>query len=831
MNTLFQDLRYAVRTLLKARLFTVVTMATLALGIGANTAIFSVVNFAFLRSLPYPDPDRLTLLRERSASGDEMAVSYPNFVDWREQQNAFSGLAFYHFIDSKLKMPEGVELVPTCLVSADFFPVLGVRAAQGRDLAAGDDKVGAAPVAWVTSDARQTYFPGDQSPIGRAIVLDGQTVTVAGVLPAGFRIHRRAAFYLPLAPYAQQPSFSMRENRNGNSYVLGRLKPEATLSAAQTQMSAIAGRLAHQYPQADAGIGVRVLPLREQLAGAARPQLLLLLGAAGMVLMIACVNVANMLLSRSFARRREMAVRTALGATRLQLARQLLVESVALACASGLAGAALGLWGYRLVLRLVPGEVQQVVGASPGLDLRVLLFVVAVSLITGIGFGLVPAWRSSHADPNDALKNGKRTLSTLLGRFRVSDLLVVAQVALALTLLTGAGLLIRSLQQLLHVPSGIKPERVLTLQVEPPAVAQFWRDPHAFSAYFERILDSVQPLPGVEAAAVATGLPFAFNDTTMPLYREGQPIPKPGEFPTASTHTVSADYFRVMGIPLLRGRLFDGHEKPYAVPPGLELAPQNFGVIFKDVVFDGVVSQRMAARYWPGEDPVGKRFRLGPPELQFAWVQIVGVVGSTTQFGLDQGETTEFYLSLRQWPLPAPMHLAVRTRMDPAAAVASIRGAARTAIKDVTIRDVQLMSERIAGSVSGREFSMGLFTSFAGTALLLSLIGIYGVLSFAVGQRTREIGIQMALGADRRDVLREVLVRGLRLALPGVLLGLAGAWGVSRLLQNSLFGITGNDMVTYVSGTAMILVMAFLACLIPGLRAAKVDPMVALRCE
>jgi putative ABC transport system permease protein len=831
MNALFQDLRYAVRTLLKARLFTAVTMATLALGIGANTAIFSVVNDTFLRPLPYPDPDRLVLLRERSAAGDEMPVPYPDFQDWREQQNAFSGLAFYYFADSKLQVPEGVELVPTCLVSADFFPVLGVRTAEGRDLATQDDKVGAAPVAWVTSEARQKYFPGDQSPVGREIVLDGQAVTVAGVLPAGFRLYRPADLYLPIAPYAQQPSFSMRENRNGNAYVLARLRPEATISAAQARMNAIAARIERQYPKTNTGIGVRVLPLREQLAGAARPQLLLLLGAVGMVLMIACVNVANMLLARSFARRREMAVRTALGATRPQLARQLLVESLALACASGLAGAALGLWGYRLVLRLVPAGVQQTVGASAGLDLRVLLFVVAVSLITGVGFGLVPAWQSSHTDPNDALRNTRRMAHTFFGRFRVSDLLIVAQVALALTLLVGAGLLIRSLGRLMHVPSGLRPERVLTLRVEPPPVAGFWRNPQAFDAYFERILNSVQPLPGVEAAAVATGLPFAFNDTTMPLYREGQPIPRPGEFPTASTHTVSPDYFRVMGIPLLRGRLFDGHEKPYAVPPGLELAPQNFGVIFKDVVFDGVVSQRMAARYWPGEDPVGKRFRLGPPELQFAWVQIVGVVGSTTQFGLDQGETTEFYLSLRQWPLPAPMHLAVRTRMDPAAAVASIRAAARTAVKDVTLRDVQLMSERIAGSVASREFSMGLFTSFAGTALLLSLIGIYGVLSFAVGQRTREIGIQMALGAQRRDVTREVLARGLRLGLPGVLLGLAGGWGVSRLLRASLFGVTGTDASTYVCCTCVLLLAGFLACLLPARRAARVDPMVALRCE
>ena len=404
---------------------------------------------------------------------------------------------------------------------------------------------------------------------------------------------------------------------------------------------------------------MRVLPLREHLAGAARPQLLLLLGAVGMVLMIACVNVANMLLSRSFARQREMAIRTALGATRLQLARQLLVESVALALAGGLAGAALGLWGYKLVLRLVPAEVQQVIGANAGLDLRVLLFVVAVSLVTGVGFGLVPAWQSSHADPRDALKNTRRAVRTLFGRFRASDLLVVAQVALALTLLVGAGLLIRSLQQLMRVPSGIKPERILTLQVESPAVAQFVRDPQSFGTHYQRILDAVQPLPDVEAAAVVSGLPFTFYDSNVPLYREGRPIPRSGEFPSASYHSVSPDYFRVMGIPLLRGRVFDGRERPYVVPPGIDVAPQNFGLIFKDVVFDGVVSQRMAARYWPGEDPVGKRFRLGTPELQFPWVQIVGVVGSTTQLGLAQGEATEFYLPLRQWPMPVAMYIAV----------------------------------------------------------------------------------------------------------------------------------------------------------------------------
>jgi predicted permease len=830
MVSLLQELRFAVRMLAKNPGFTAAAALTLALGIGANTAVFSVVNVTFLRSLPYSEPDRIVLLRERTSGGD-MPVAYPDFVDWREQQAVFSTLAFYRASDSKLRTPEGVELVPTCVVSGDFFSVLGVGVAEGRDLAATDDQLGAAPVAWVTAEARQRYLPGDASPLGRAVVLDGQTVTVAGVLPAAFRFHDRADFYLPLAPLAKQLLHTMRENHFGGAYAIGRLRPDVTLAVAQAQMSAIAGRVERQYPKVNAGIGVRVLPLREHLAGAAQPQLLLLLGAVGMILTIACVNVANMLLARSFARQHEMAVRAALGATRLQLARQLLVESVVLALFGGLAGVALGLWGCRLILRLVPAAVQQAVGPDSGPDLRVLLFALAVSVITGIVFGLVPAWQSSHSDPNDTLKNSKRAVRTLLGRFRFSDILVVAQVALALMLLVGAGLLIRSLQQLLRVPSGLRPERVLTLLVEPPAVAQFARDPQSFSAYFERILDSVRPLPGVEAAAVAFGLPFAYIGNTMPFYRDGLPVPRSGEFPTASTHTVSPDYFRIMGIPLLRGRLFHGGERPYAVPPGLDLSPQNFGLIFRDVVFDGVVSQRMAARYWPGEDPVGKRFRLGPPEMQFPWVQIVGVVGSTTQYGREQGETTEFYLPLRQWPLPAPMHLAVRTRMDPTAAAASIRRALQSAVSDAIVRDVQLMSERIDGSVSDREFSMGLFSSFAGTALLLSLIGLYGVLSMAVGQRTREIGIQMALGAERRHVLREVLERGFRLGLPGVLLGLAGASGVSRLLQSSLFGVGGGDIATYVGCTCVFLLTGFLACLIPARRASRVDPVVALRCE
>ncbi|HVO12208.1 MAG TPA: ABC transporter permease [Vicinamibacteria bacterium] len=830
MDALVRDLRFAVRMLAKSPGFTAVVVVTLALGIGANTAIFSVVNATLLGSLPYSEPDRIEVLREHDGPGGDRPVSYPDYVDWREQQSAFDRLAFYRPSDSKLKTADGTVLVPTCLVSADFFAVLGVEAAQGRNLVAEDDRAGAALVAWLTQESRQRYFPGDQSPVGRTLLLDGQAVRVAGVLPSAFRFYRVADFYLPVGPYVQQLLLTLRGSNGNLAYVLGRLKPGATPGSAQAQMNAIAGRLERQYPTSNTGVGVHVVSLREHLAGAARPQLMLLLGAVGVVLMVACVNVANMLLSRSFTRKREMAIRTALGGTRPQLTRQLLAESVMLALVGGVVGAGLGRWGYELAFRLVPAEVRAV-GAGAGLDLRMLLFVLAVSLATGIVFGLVPAWQSSHADPNEALKNAPPAALTLFGRLRVSDLLVVAQVALALTLVVGAGLLIRSLHQLMQVPSGVRPERVLTLLVESPAIDRFWRDPHSFSDYHQRVVSAVQSLPEVEAAAVATGLPFAFNDNTMPFYRDGPPVPRPGEFPLASTHSVSPDYFRAMGIPLLRGRLFDGRERPYVIPRGLELSPQSFSAIFKDVLLDGVISKRMADRYWPGEDPLGKRFRLGNLDLVFPMVQIVGVVGSTTQFGLEQGETTEFYLPLRQWPVPNPMHLVVRTRTSPAAALPSIRRAVQTVVSDQPVRDVQLMSERISGSVSGRKFDMGLFTSFAATALVLSLIGIYGVLSFAVSQRTREIGIQVALGARGGDVVRGVLARGLKLGLPGVLLGLAGAWVVGRLLRASLFGVTGTDASTYVFCTSVVLLAGFLACCLPALRAAKVDPLVALRCE
>ncbi|MGO9302140.1 MAG: ABC transporter permease [Candidatus Korobacteraceae bacterium] len=821
------DLRYAFRRLLASPGFTIVVILTLALGIGANTAVFSIVDATFLRPLPYSDPDKLMQLSERSSQG-ELSVSYPDFLDWHAQQNSFSGIAICHPEPAKLTTAAGTELVSTCLASSDLFAVLGLRAAQGRDLATADDQIGAAPVAWVAHAAWQKYFAGDPELVGRTILLDGQTVTVAGILPAGFRFQRSIDLYRPLAPYAKQLFMTMRDSHN-DSFVLGRLKPQVTQAQARAQMTSIAQRLQREYPKEDAGIEAQLVPLREHLAGSARTQLLLLLGAVGVVLLITCLNVANMLLSRSFSREREMAIRTALGASRAQLIRQLLVESLALAIAGGLAGVLAGLWGNHSLRQLIPWEMQPLADMDGSLDPRVLVFVVAATLLTGIGFGLAPTWRLSHANPNDALKNMQRTVRTWLGRLRLGDLLVVGQMALALVLLVGAGLLIRSLHRVLQVPSGIRPERVLTLQVAPP-MAQWQRDPFSFTTFYARIVDSVRALPEIETAAAGTGVPFTWNGNSMEFYIDGRPVPEPAKFPSASQHSVSEDYFRALGIPLLRGRMFDGHEKQPVFPPGLEFSPQNLTALYKNVAFDGIVSQRMADQFWPGEDPIGKRFRLGTPDMELPWVTIVGIVGNTTQYGLDLGERPEFYLSLRQFPVPGT-YVVVRTRMNPAAALASVRNAIRSAVKDEPIYDVQLMSERMGGFVSGRRFNMDLFAVFAGVALLLTLVGIYGMLSFFVSQRTREVGIRMALGAQRRDVLLGVLARGLRLAVPGVLLGLCGAWAVSRLLQSQLFDVSGADLLTYAAGSLLLLAAALFSCYLPARRATRINPTEALRAE
>ncbi len=823
-------LRLALRMFRKSPAFTALVVLTLALGIGSNTAIFSLVNATVLRALPYAEPDQLVHVAEGNGSNADISVSYPNFLDWRASQDVFTGLAIYRSEGTKLKTDTTAEQITSMQVSQDFFRVLGTTMAMGRELRPEDDKVGAPPVLWLTHQAWQRYFAGDPDIVGRSVVHGGTSTTVAGVLPPEFRFHRNADVFVPIEPYVDRQFMRRRENHNGTS-VIARLKPGVTPEAANTQIAAISQRLAQEYPQANGSIRGSVIPLRERLQGSATSNLYLLLGAVGMVLLIACVNVANMLLARSFGRRREMAVRTALGATRRDLFRKLLVESLLLAGAGGAAGLAIGWFGYDFVARLAPWEMRELMKDTGGFDAWVGGFVVGLTLLTGIGFGLAPAWQLSHANPNDALKNTRPTLKTVFGRYHLSDVLVLTQVALAVVLLVGAGLLIRSLQRLSAVPTGLRTERVLTLRVATPPAAAMTLDPAAFVRHHEALLDQIRTVAAVESAAVCSSLPFTWNTSTNWFYRPDKPLPEAGKYDSANIHVVTPEYFKVMGIPLLQGELFTGREPRPHFPPGEPVTMESIARIFEGFTIDVIVSRMMAERYWPGEDAVGKTFRLGSPDLKMPLARIIGIVGNTTQVGQDRGELPEYYSLLTQWPAAMQLHLAVRTRGDPSSVLASLREAIRTVAPDEPIFDVELMATRVSRFSSDRRFSMGLFVFFAATALLLASVGIYGVLACIVGQRTREIGIRMALGAQRSDVLRNVMLRGLAVAIPGIAVGLVVAWLGSQVLQSQLFGISRTDLTAFTVSAGVLLIAAAVACALPAQRASKVNPTEALRTE
>ena len=831
MRFVKQDVLYALRQLRKNPGFTIVAVVTLAFGIGANTAFFGVINATLFRPLPYPVPSQLVHLSERSAKSEStMPVSYPDFVDWKRQQTSFSSLTIYRTGTSlNMKTGSATERMSSVMVDHDFLKVLGIQPMLGRDLSADDDRSGSPVVILLANSAWKSRFNANPSVVGQTVDVDGKSATIVGVLPGSFSFFADSELVLPIGPYVEQFYLQARASHS-NARALGRLKTGTTLLSAADEMDAIALRLAAQYPKSNIGVRVAAVDLHVYLMGVAKQRQLLLMGAVELVLLVVCVNIATLYLSRSCAREREMAIRAALGADRPRLVRQVIVESLLLAAIGGGGGLLLAV-GLSVALKsLVPAQLLLLnAGSAPMMDLRVVAFTLAVTLLAGLAFGMVPAWQLSRANPNRVLKDRSASDVTIRGRFKSLDLLVVVQVGSAAMLLITAGLILRSLWSLSTRPLGYEPENVLSLRLASPS-ARMGGALLRVAAFYQDALDRLAQLPGVESAAVTSNLAFGFNDSHNQLRPEDRPAPPPSEYVSASERIVSADYFRTMGIPLLQGRVFDDKEQ---MPTFTSAAPSMKEAIaaLQRLPMDIVVTRSFAQRFWPGQNPLGKRILLGPPDIEIAHCTVIGVVGDSTQDNLSQTNHEEFYVSLRQFPFFPEYSLVMRTRQTPSALVDSVKTQMRQLTATEPAYDIRPLNSRIEGSISGQSFQSKLIGSFAALALILAFFGLYGVLAFNVGRRSHEIGIRMALGASRKSVVGNVFSRGFAMVMPGLAIGSTCAWILGRYLQSQLYEISASDPRTYMAALFTMLVAAFLACWLPARRAAAVDPMVALRDE
>jgi predicted permease len=807
LEDLAQDLRYALRGLRKHRGFTTVAVITLALGIGANTAIFTVINTVLLRPLPYERPDQLVVLTEM-ISDRPIGVSYPNFVDWRGQNTALENVAAVRNRESfNLTGAGESERLQGRLVSANFLTTLGVKPIRGRDFAAEDDQPGANPVAIISHALWQRRFGADETIVGKQLTLNGQQFTVIGITPPNFQFGSEADVSVPIGLSAER--FKLRGKDPGIN-AFARLKPGTSTEAANAELNTIAARLEQQYPDTNTGRRVRVESLRESVVGEVRPTLLTLLGAVGFVLLIACANVANLLLTRSAGRQKEMAIRTALGAGRARILRQLFTESAVLALAGGVVGLLLAIWGTSLISSYIPEGIPRM--SELGIDGRVLLFTLGASLLTGVFFGLAPALQSPDSNLAETLKEGERNSSR--GHNRAGKLLVVSEVALTLVLLVGAGLLVKSFWRLSQVDPGFNPQNVLAMQI---AISARPEEGPRVDGFLSNLQSRVKALPGVQSVSVSNGLPFE-GANFPPFTIDGQPPPAPGQDPTGLLYTVSADYFKTMGIELVRGRLFSSQDT--------RETPQ---VALIDEVF--------ARQYFPNQDPIGQRFKLATPGADNH--EIVGVVRHVEHVNLEgqTANTAEFYFNFDQLPIATlpryvrRVNLLVRTTVEPLSLAGPVRNQISALDKDQAVFNVRTMEQALSRSVAARRFSMILLGVFAMLALTLAAVGIYGVISYSVAQRTREVGIRMALGARTIDVIKLVVRDGLKLVMIGVGVGLAGALLLTRMMTTLLFGVTPTDAVTYATVALGLIIVALIACCIPARRAAKVDPLVALRFE
>ena len=802
MDSLLRDLKFAFRSLLKRPSFTAIAVLTLALGIGANTTLFSFVNGILLRPLPYKDPGQLVILDETAPKQGMKSfdVSFPNFVDWREQNHSFEDIAVYQDGNYSLVGAGEPEQIPGARISQGLFELLGVAPKLGRTFTAEEDRPETNNVVLISDSLWQRRFGSAENVIGQSLTVNAKARTIVGVMPAGFKFPETAQLWVPMA--LNEKLFT--RNDHGLSSI-ARLKPNVTLGQAQAEMNNIARRIEEQHPVTNEGLGVNVFSLRDRLVGDYRDALLILLGVVGFVLLIACANVANLLLARSSARHKEFALRAALGASRARIVRQLLTESALLSVMGAMLGVLMAVWGRNLLLAAIPGEVP--FWMKFDLDLRVLAFTFGISLLTGLIFGIAPALQGAKPDLNEALKEGGRGGGGG-GHNRLRSVLVVAEVALSLVLLVGAGLMVRSFAKLQQVNSGIKPENVLTVEVPLPR-AKYPADAQQ-AAFFQQLVARVGALPGASSVAAVSGLPLR-SGWGRSLTVEGRPLLSVGQAPSINHSVVTPNYFRTMGIPLIEGRDFTDADAAGAMRVT-------------------IVDERLAREYWPGTSALGKRIRFGPPESNEPWHTIVGVAGAVRHERLDRETRQSIYVPYLQIPVRG-MTVTVLTTGNPLGLAGAVRQQVLALDKDQPVTNVMTMDEVISRSVWLQRFYAMLFGIFAAVALILAAVGIYGVMSYAITQRTHEIGIRMALGAGRGNVLKLALGQGMRLALTGVALGLGAAYGLTRLMSGLLFNVSATDLGTFASLALLLIGVTLLACYIPARRATKVDPLVALRYE
>ncbi len=804
MEALFQDLRYAFRTLGRNPGFSLVVVLILAFGIGANTAIFSFVNGVLLSSLPFPEPDRLVVLGERNPEkgGSLSVVSPRNLEDWQKQSKTIEQFGAWRDWRFKIKTAEGPDLVSAGIASPGLFTALGVKPAAGRLFLPEENQPGRDRVVLISYGYWQANFGGDSSIIGQPMTLDNETFTIVGVLPTSLKALSLGRFNV-WAPVSVDPDqFLERHQRNRRVYA--RLKTGVSIREAQAEMDGIAQQLAQQYPKDNAGFSVSVTSLQDAQVGDVRPALLVFLGAVGLVLLIACANVANLLLARAATRRKEFAIRAALGAGRTSLIRQVLTEAVVLALVGGAIGVLLAFWIIDLFVAVSPSNIPRLDHVK--LDGTVVAFALSLSLLTGVLFGLAPALGSSRVNLVEGLKEGQKRSAAGAGS-RLRGPLVVSQVALALVLLVGAGLLGQTFVRLITLQPGFNPQNVLTVQLFLPM--DRYKNGRQVATFYQRATEEFRSIPGVQSVGATSAGPQFGGYEPVDFLIDGQGAPATGEYPRARFYNVGPDYFHTMQIPLLAGREFTGRDTAEAPPVA-------------------IINQTMARRYFlPGEDPLGKRVLL---VRENEAVEIVGVAGDVKRFELDDVAGPEIYWPYSQKPRWAT-YFAIRTDSDPTSIVTALRSRMSGLDKDVPVLNVSTIDQMVAAALRGPRFNSALIGAFAGLALVLASFGLYAVISYSVTQRTHEIGVRIAVGADQGDIFKLIVGQGVLMTLIGVAVGLTASVALTRAMSSLLFGVTATDPLTFAGISLLLTFVSLLACYIPARRAMKVDPMAALRYE